>query len=75
MVFPTVSPGPPVSTLGWTCTLCGAWVQKGGWHSCSGGSGTDAATPQPLIINQDDEIIQKLDRIIELLEKEIDKEK
>ena len=68
MVSPVINPSYPVgdtAVTGWTCALCNMWVSWGDQHFC--GKSTDAA-PQPIVINRDLVVIEKLDRIIELLE-------
>jgi hypothetical protein len=58
------------NTGGYTCAFCDAFVLHGAYHSCVVPSDGDySVTVGGADINQDTEVIKKLDKIIELLEK------
>lgn len=63
-MLPLVDPGPIANTnvVGWTCAICRMWVSGEGVHFCGGSSD---ASPNPLYV---DPVLEKLDRIIKLLE-------
>ena len=56
---------PNYETPDWTCGACGCVVKHGLAHHCSG---SQPVTLEPLMLNRDDEIVDLLERIVELLE-------
>lgn len=56
-------------TGGWTCAFCGAFITHNTFHACTNMQPEYQGTDVPIILSKDDEIIRKLGRIIELLEK------
>ena len=68
-MFPDIKPGDTSGSAGWTCAVCGFWVQSGMGHACP----NMQPNWNPTIFTytapgRDAEIIELLKRIIELLE-------
>ena len=62
--------GKDITTAGYTCGFCGAFVGHGDFHGCGGYPTSSPVAPvAPMVMNRDAEIIDLLKRIIELLER------